>query len=607
MADFFKIGQAAGGSVNVSKAIGEGLQSAQKTFTQFLDKKIKEERAYNIDKAKKLSAFGDNYNPDALDGKNRAVMNKFLQNSRMEYSNLIDQTRNLNPSSEEYINALSKAEQIKSGFNETLKNTLEFSELGAEYIKAAQEDKVSSGMAKEDIALFDKIWIDKDYELVRDSASGELSYKVDGKVIPKEKLDDWRIPNTQFAKQFVTNYNESAYKVGITSGKKLTPEDFEYKQLEFGVTQDLNSMPIEEIRSLFLDKTIGKSPLIISSPGEDLFSLTKDELIAKAQSGLMKNILDTNQKGASQYKAPEKKINLSAAQEKLLRISDVYENAKESINPIVNSFFNSEKNALAAASNFQRLGLDIGGEIKNEEGNIIGYEVKHPVVGRNTFIPINNAGDAARALQNALGYADLGNVDKFKPVTTEVNTGDTSPTSGSNEPTPIPGLINEEEYPEDFTNLSTEPSVSDKQRKDKTFRALDKIGIPKYKAGGYSDQIRKEITTYYGGEFSDLNINKAVFDLFGREKYNEKVVKDYNEGESQNKALEEIQKKSTEPFNINQLKSIDGVKEIGTALNKKGVDLTPQDLEIFKYMKESGKSLQEVKAILTESDLPITE
>lgn len=608
MADFFKIGQASYSGSNPSKAIGAGLQAAQKTFMQFLGEKKEKERAYNIDKAKKLGAFGENYNPNALDGENRAVMDKFLRESRMEYANLIDQTRNLNPSSEEYINALTKANQIKSGFNETLQNTLEFSKLGAEYIKASQDGKVSSGMAKEDIAIFDKIWIDKDYELVRDSASGQLSYKVDGQIIPKEKLDDWRITNNQFPKQFVTNYNESAYKVGITSGKKITPQDYEYKQLEFGITQDLNDMPIEEIRSLFLDKTMGKAPLIISSPGEDLFSLTKEELIDKARGGLMKTILDTNQKGASEYKPKTETRQLTALEIKERKLIDFYNNTSKSVGPLLNSYLSSPKTLKDTTSLFTRLGLNIKSQVTDEDNNVIAYNVEHPTVGETVQVNLDDPELAAIGLSNALGASKLG---VTFPVTQSQPATSTTAATSQQEPEQItiPGTFEEEQYPENFDGLSTELVENSDSQKDMLYSVFTKLlGVPKYKINkSQLNQVKREITRDYGGEFSEKNVSKAVFDVIGREKVNKEAAANFEKSTKEEENLSVIRTTSDATLSRQQRINLDNIDEIVEFTNKRGIELTAQDVAIYNYAKQFGKSFKEVKAELSDSDLEIIE
>lgn len=288
---------------DIAGAIEKGLESGLAPAKEYLKKKEAKERDYELGKAKKLGSFAEGYIPNALEGKNKIFVDKSLRESRMEYSNMLDQIKDLPKSSEEYLNGLSKLTEIKAGFAQTNKDSLEFSELGAEYIKESQKRNISSGMPKEDRIILDKIFIDKNYEIVRDAVSGKLSYKVDGQIIPQEKLDDWKIPNTEYPLRFTEKYSKKAEKEGFTSGEKLNPESSTYKEIEFGIASDLKNMPIEEIRSLFLDKTIeGEAPLVISSPGEDVFSLTKEELISKAHSGLMKTIMDVNQIGASKYK-----------------------------------------------------------------------------------------------------------------------------------------------------------------------------------------------------------------------------------------------------------------------------------------------------------------
>ena len=606
MADFFKIGQAAYGGSNSSKSIGAGLQAAQKTFMQFLGEKKEKERAYQIDKAKKLGAFGENYNPNALDGENRAVMDKFLRESRMEYANLIDQTRNLNPSSEGYIDALTKANQIKSGFNETLQNTLEFSKLGAEYIKASQEGKVSSGMAKEDIAIFDKIWIDKDYELVRDSVSGKLSYKVNGQIIPKEKLDDWRITNSQFPKQFVAGYNENAYKVGITSGKKITPQDHEYKQLEFGITQDLNNMPIEEIRSLFLDKTMGKAPLIISSPDEDLFSLTREELIDKARGGLMKTLLDTNKNGASQYKPKTEKLTAAEINER--KLFNFYNNAKNSVAPLLNSYLNSSKTLKDTTSLFTRLGLNIKSQVTDEEGNVIAYNVQHPSVGETVQVNLDDPELAAIGLNNALGASKLGATFPVTQSQTDEAPTET-PLQQEQEQTPIPGTYEEGQYPEEFDNLSTELAGNFSSQENMVYSVFTKLlNIPKYKINKSEiNQVKREIRRDYGNEFNEKNVSKAVFDIMGREKANKEAATNFEKSINKEENLSVIRTTPVTTLSRQQRINLDNIDEIVKFTNKKGVELTTQDVAIYNYAKEFGKSFEEVKAELSDSDLEIIE
>lgn len=388
---------------DIAGAIEKGLESGFAPLKEY----IKKEEAYNIDKAKKLGAFGDNYNPNALDGENRIFMDKSLRESRMEYSKLLDQTRNLNPSSEEYIDALAKASQIEAGFNQTLEDTLEFSELGAEYIKEAKLGNISAGMTKEDIALFDKIWVDKEYKLVRDPLSGQLSYKVGDQIVSKEKLDDWRIPNKEFAKKFVIDYNDVAYKAGATAGQKLTPEDYQYKQIEFGITQDLKSMPIEEIRSLYKDKMLGNNPLLVEP--ENLFELSKEQLIPIAVEGLMGNIVNTNLEGIGKYTPPTPKTTTPTKYDKEISVIRTnYESQKSNIEPVLKSFLKSDKTTDDALKYFGRLGLNVTEEVQDADKNVIGIKVKNSEVGEEITISYSDPASALISIHNALGANKIG-------------------------------------------------------------------------------------------------------------------------------------------------------------------------------------------------------
>lgn len=315
MADFFKIGQAAyGGGADVSKAIGEGLKEAGQTFKSYLYEWQKKERAWKESVAPKLAKIGEDYSPTLVDEGQRATMTAALQESRLKYADILKQTRNMDPTSEEYISLMGQATDIVAGFNKTFELGQEFTQLGNEFALLAQNDNLSRGMSQEKSAGLSQIFVKGKYKVKRDPVTGEMTYivtenikgsdgtelNIAGMEFTHDELDDFRQPNQTFVNGYLA-INESFSKFG-EGGKKLNTESAEYKSSAFELQKAISGMSIEELRSLATDNFIDGKPVAVFSNEEgDIFNMTKEQLGPMVYEKLMNNLLATN---AANYQDP---------------------------------------------------------------------------------------------------------------------------------------------------------------------------------------------------------------------------------------------------------------------------------------------------------------
>lgn len=144
--DFFKIGQISGGQApDIAGSFSKGLEAGFKPFFEWQ----KKEKAWKESIAPKLAKIGEDYSPTLVDEGQRATMTAALQESRLKYADILKQTRNMDPTSEEYINLMGQATDIVAGFNKTFELGREFTQLGNEFALLAQNDNLSRGMTPE--------------------------------------------------------------------------------------------------------------------------------------------------------------------------------------------------------------------------------------------------------------------------------------------------------------------------------------------------------------------------------------------------------------------------------------------------------------------------
>jgi site-specific DNA-cytosine methylase len=133
-------------------------------------------------------------------------------------------------------------------------------------------------------------------------------------------------------------------------------------------------------------------------------------------------------------------------------------------------------------------------------------------------------------------------------------------------------------------------------------------GVPSSRKRDFASKIQKELKDFYGNNYSEANINKAIFDVIGRKNYNEKLKTDFEKGAEEQTSLETIQKASTATLTRAELQKLSSrdLNKILKAVNKtQAIDLTEQDILIAAYIQETGDTIENVNTRLASSNLPI--
>ena len=326
--DFFKIGQISGGQApDIAEAVKTGLEAGFKPFFEWQ----KKEKAWKESIAPKLAKIGEDYSPTLVDEGQRATMTAALQESRLKYADILKQTRNMDPTSEEYIRLMGQATDIAAGFNKTFELGREFTQLGNEFALLAQNDNLSRGMTAEKRAGLSQIFVNGKYKVKRDPVTGQMSYivtenikgsepggdlNIAGMEFTHDELDDFRQPNQTFVNGYLA-INENFSKLG-EAGKKLNTESAEYKSGGFELQKAISNMSIEELRSLATDSFIDGKPVAVFSQEEgDIFNMTKEQLGPMVYDKLMNNLLATN---ATNYQAPAPKEKETSSYDQALSL-----------------------------------------------------------------------------------------------------------------------------------------------------------------------------------------------------------------------------------------------------------------------------------------------
>jgi hypothetical protein len=304
-----RLGKASMGP-DIAGAVKTGLEAGFKPFFEW----EKKERAWKESVAPKLAKIGEDYSPTLVDEGQRATMTAALQESRLKYADILKQTRNMDPTSEEYISLMGQATDIVAGFNKTFELGREFTQLGNEFALLAQNENLSRGMTQEKSAGLSQIFVKGKYKVKRDPVTGEMTYivtenikgadgtplNIAGMEFTHDELDDFRQPNQTFVNGYLA-INQDFSNKG-EAGKKLNTESAEYKSGGFEIQKAISNMSIEELRSLATDNFLGDKPIVVFSREEgDIFNMTKKQLGLMVYEKLMNNLLATN---ATNYQAP---------------------------------------------------------------------------------------------------------------------------------------------------------------------------------------------------------------------------------------------------------------------------------------------------------------
>jgi len=425
--DFFKIGQISGGQApDIAGSFSKGLEAGFKPFFDWQ----KKEKAWKESVAPKLAKIGEDYSPTLVDEGQRATMTAALQKSRLKYADILKQTRNMDPTSEEYISLMGQATDIVAGFNKTFELGREFTQLGNEFALLAQNGNLSRGMSSEKRDGLSQIFINGKYKVERDPVTGEMSYivtenigknNIAGMKFTHDELDDFRQPNQTFVNGYLA-INQDFSNKG-EAGKKLNKESAEYKSGGFEIQKAISNMNIEELRSLATDNFLDDNPIAVFSPEEgDIFDMTKEQLGSMVYNKLMNNLLATN---ATNYKPPSTgEGNLTQAQ------IDTRNQNKANKNRIDNVF----KNAISAFNNknlknsaFDNLVTLIGRDIVpvDLERGIFKLRDKTRITDPDYIPPVINLSDPQNSIQKFYDEAGLrGGVDYTEVPIFNVNAPD---------------------------------------------------------------------------------------------------------------------------------------------------------------------------------------
>ena len=394
----------------------------------------------------------------------------------------------------------------------------------------------------------------------------------------------------------------------------------EYKEQLKAIMSDPKIGNIQALKSLVYDDIDGTALNITQTNPEVLEMLEAETPDLPAIKQKLVDILapalaDVNQTSIGKYNEAlrAKTIGggkLTLSEQKRLQISDLYNKSLPQIKPTLTSFLNSNKTAQDAINNFSKLGLNVTDQVQDNDGNIIAITVRHSLVDEPTQISLTDPVAAEIALGNALGNSILGGV--YVPEVT-TKTKETGPGTKTNVLEKIPGTLEEGQYPENFANLDTterlRSSIDTVAEYTKIQEMVVDAGAPNARKREFASKVQKELKDFYGDNYSDANINKAIFDIVGRKNYNEKLKTDFEKGTQEQASLENIQKASTTKLTRAELKKLSSAerKKILKAVNKtQAIDLTEQDILIAKYIQETGDTIENVNTRLASSDLPTT-
>jgi hypothetical protein len=607
--DFFKIGQISGGAQpDIAGAVSKGLQMG----LGILEKLENDRKKADAEIAGVINTIGDDYDPSLfqVDSVRNALTN-VLQNSKIEAAKLIQERRELSPTDERYTELTSQINTIRGSFDRLNKNALGYNDVAKQYAELRRTKQLSTAMDGQMVQDLDAILLKGQFN-VKDDGKGNLTYIANGREYTQEQLDDFAMPNYNLATSYAGQI-DGIEKYSQSTGKEIKEGDTQYSKLAIGLGNLLNNYTDQELKSAGIDGFINGQPLFLSTPEEKstLLMLSGADLKAFVQGKLMDNYLNISSEAAKLYKAPEPKATkLTVSEQKRLQILDLYNKSLPQIRPTLTSFLNSNKTAQDAINNFSKLGLNVTDQVQDDDGNIIAITVKHGLVNEPTQISLTDPVAAEVGLSNALGYSILGGV-----YTPETTTGpEQTPTdSTSSTPEKIPGTLEEGQYPENFANLDTaerpRSEINTVKEYTKIQGMVEDAGVPSSRKRDIASKVQEELKDFYGNNYSEANINKAIFDVVGRKNYNEKLKSDFEKGTQEQASLENIQKASTTKLTRAELKRYSSAerKKILKAVNKTAaIDLTEQDILIAEYMKKTGDTIENVNTRLASSDLPTT-
>jgi Asp-tRNA(Asn)/Glu-tRNA(Gln) amidotransferase C subunit len=606
--DFFKIGQVSGGAQpDIAGAVSKGLQMG----LGILQKLENDRKKADAEIASVINTIGDDYDPSLFQVDSvRNTLTNVLQNSKIEAAKLIQERRGLSPTDERYTELTSQINTIRGSFDRLNKNATSYNDIAKQYAELRRAKQLSTAMGGQMVQDLDAILLKGQFN-VKDDGKGNLTYIANGREYTQEQLDDFAMPNYNLATSYAGQI-DGIEKYSQSTGKEIKEGDTQYNKLAIGLGNLLNNYTDQELKSAGIDGFINGQPLFLSTPEEKstLLMLSGADLKAFVQDKLMDNYLNISSEAAKLYKAPEPEISkLTLSEQKRLQILDLYNKSLPQIRPTLTSFLNSNKTAQDAINNFSKLGLNVTDQVQDDDGNIIAITVKHGLVDESTQISLTDPVAAEVGLSNALGYSILGGVYTPQTATEPEQTPADSTVSATEK---IPGTLEEGQYPENFANLDTTERLRSSIDTTEMFTKIQSMvvdaGVPSSRKRDFASKIQKELKDFYGNNYSEANINKAIFDVIGRKNYNEKLKTDFEKGAEEQTSLETIQKASTATLTRAELQKLSSrdLNKILKAVNKtQAIDLTEQDILIAAYIQETGDTIENVNTRLASSNLPI--
>ena len=593
----------------IAESFAAGIEKGFGLFEKYQD----ERKKIDAEISATLNTIGDDYDPSLFEVPEvNTTLTNALINSKRKAANLLQERQGLSPTDDRYLQITSEINSIKGSFDRLNQNAINYNSIAKQYAEVRKTKQLSTALPPEVAKDLDTILLDKKFD-VREDGKGNLTYIANGREYRQDQLDDFAIPNYNLATAHATQI-ETVEKYSQSTGREIKEGDTQYNKLAIGLGNLLNNYTDQELKSAGIDGFINGQPLFLSTPEEKstLLALEGAELKAFVQEKLMDNYLNISSEAAKLYKAPEPKTSkLTLSEQKRLQILDLYNKSLPQIKPTLTSFLNSNKTAQDAINNFSKLGLNVTDQVQDDDGNIIAITVRHSLVDEPTQISLTDPVAAEIGLSNALGYSILGGV--YVPEAT-TETKQTAAEIETNVPEKIPGTLEEGQYPENFANLDTterlRSTIDTTAEYTKIQEMVVDAGVSRARKGEFARKVQKELKDFYGDNYSEENINKAIFDVVGRKNYNEKLKSDFEKGTQEQASLENIQKASTTKLTRAELKKLSSAdrNKILKAVNKtQAMDLTEQDILIAEYIQKTGDTLENVNSRLASADLPIIE
>ena len=419
MADFFKIGQAAyGGGADVSKAIGAGLQKGQQIFMAYLgEQKAKREKAESL--TKQYIAQIPNVNaiskiPEWM----REDVNNYLASEKQRYVEAARALSTMPSSDPNYINAVNQLQSIQTNFSNLNNELNQFQEDTKNYTQDFDSNKISEGFKTGQAEKYTATSAMYTGQGKLNIQNGQLLFNIDGKDYnySRGEIGDYSAKNfdaqtalTQLGEQIEMDARKGFTFESAKSRYKGKVDTFLTRNGKEGAL----SMVFDTDPEFITGGPSLQTPEILTAIAEDNFEgkTDKDGNVIPGVYDLITDQLMTGanavHKGIYKPSAPSA-TNLTNYDKQLSVIKRNYELQKNNIEPVLKSFLNSNKTTDDALQSFGRLGLNVTGEVQDNEGNIIGIKIKNSEVDEEITVSYSDPASALISIHNALGAGKIG-------------------------------------------------------------------------------------------------------------------------------------------------------------------------------------------------------